>query len=73
MKEDQVFKKIMLPTAGLLLVLCVLPEFQWKVPVCLFFLLAGVLMSVFLSWYEPKTVQVPVKSLKEGQRRSDRY
>ncbi|MFY1067726.1 hypothetical protein [Enterococcus sp. AD013-P3] len=72
MKEDKVFKKIMLPTAGLLIVLCVLPDFYWKVPVCLFFLLTGVLMSVFLSWYEPKAAEVRVKAQEKQQQRSRR-
>lgn len=55
---EQAFKKIMLPTVLLLLVLYLLPDFFWKVPVCLFFLLTGVGLSFLLSYYEETHSQV---------------
>lgn len=55
---EQVFKKIMVPTVLLLLVLYLLPDFFLKVPVCLFFLLTGVTLSFVLSYYKETHSQV---------------
>lgn len=49
---EQVFKKIMVPTVLLLLVLYLLPDFFWKIPICLFFLITGVALSFILGYYE---------------------
>ncbi|MDT2757017.1 hypothetical protein P7G51_06455 [Enterococcus asini] len=50
--EEQVFKKIMLPTVFLLFIICLLPDFFWKVPLCLCLLLTGATLSCILTWVE---------------------